>query len=249
MAIITKYNNILFYILLFFGLSVHSFAEQNINNGKYNKESDEKKQKITNKKKLDNDQNGSNYLENLTVKKDLFIYFDEKKALNFDYNNVKFDNFEFLENKDELAIIKRSLLGKQNHEIGKFNRDKESARQNSIGSESGNINNFSEHLLKIYSLIFFNKNKWEAKINYDIVNNINKKTFFGVKIFEVNKDSIVFIIEKPDNKIIEKVNKIIDDDSSYSDNYNIINKGKKTYITFMLYVGQKIDLDTMEITT
>ena len=174
----------------------------------------------------------------------LFIDFDANKALDFNYNDVKFYNFAFLEDNEEIEIIKRILAEQQNPDLKKI-LNKDGIRQNIIFDQ--NFNKKPEHSLRVSSLVFFNKKKWNAKINSDLINQASKKTFFEAKIATVNKTNIVFLIQNPSKKIIEKVRLIKDENLSYSNSYYVIKKGNKTQIAFKLYVGQKIDLDTMKI--
>ena len=174
----------------------------------------------------------------------LFIDFDANKTLDFNYNDVEFHNFAFLEDNEEIEIIKRILAEQQNPDLKKI-LNKDGIQQNIIFDQ--NFNKKPEHSLKISSLVFFNRKKWNAKINNNLVNQASKKTFFEAKIATVNKTNIVFLIQNPSKKIIEKVRLIKDENLSYSNSYYVIKRGNKTQIAFKLYVGQKIDLDTMKI--
>lgn len=178
----------------------------------------------------------------------LFTKIDQDSILNIDYNNVKFDNFNFLENEEELDIIKHILKEQQDPELRKISEEKDRLKQE-IRSKIKNLNTPIERSLKVYSLVFFNENNWEAKINYEIFNNNNKnkKTLFDTGIVKVDDNSIIFLVKKTDDLMVKKVKLIKKNKLPYSNNYYLIKKGKKTYVAFKLFNGQKIKLDTMTI--
>ena len=180
------------------------------------------------------------------LKKNLFIKFDIQKAIDFDYNNIKYTNFGFLENNDELKIIKKIIKEQQDPEIRRIHDENAKMKQN---IQFSMMVKKPKKQLKVYNLIYFNENNWTATINNETLNNnnIRTKTIMGVKIVKINKLSIIFLMKNANNDVIKKIKSIKKNNSPYSENYYLIERNKKTYVAFKLFVGQKIDLETMEI--
>ena len=178
----------------------------------------------------------------------LFTIIDQESILNIDYSSIKFDNFGFLENEEELNIIKHTLKEQQDPELRRIHEEKDRLKQE-IKSKIKNFNTPIERSLKIYSLVFLDENNWEAKINHEIFNNKNKnkKTLFDTGIVKVDNNSITFLVKKTDDLMVKKVQLIKKRKLPYSNNYYLVKKGKKTYVAFKLFNGQKIKLDTMII--
>lgn len=178
----------------------------------------------------------------------LFTKIDQDSILNINYDNIKYDNFGFLENEEELDAIKHILKEQQDPELRKISEEKDRLKQE-IRSKIKNFNTPIERSLKIYSLVFLDENNWEAKINHEIFNNKNKnkKTLFDTGIVKVDNNSIIFLVKKTDDLMVKKVQLIKKRKLPYSNNYYLVKKGKKTYVAFKLFNGQKIKLDTMII--
>ena len=204
---------------------------------------DDKKNINENKKKADKFEN--------SVDK-LFLRFDTKKALDFNYNSIKYDNFSFLENTEELKWIKRTIEEQQDPELRRKREEKEKQkqRQQELREQIKQFERPIERVLRVFSLVYFNDKDWRAKVNSEKVDNknVSQKGFFGAKPIKANKTSMIFLIQKPDDKITKKVQLIKDNHSSYSGNYYLVPSQGKTYVAFKLFIGQKINLDTMQIT-
>ena len=179
----------------------------------------------------------------------LFVNFDVEDVLDFDYNKIKFDNFGFLENEEELSVIKHMLKEQQDPELKKIREERDRLRQE-VKLRIRNLGAQVERSLKIYSLVFLDDKNWEVKINRETFNSKNRanKTLFDTGIVKVNKKSVIFLIKKVDDMAVERVRLIKKKRLPYSDNYYLVKKGKKTYIGFKMFNGQKINLDTMIIT-
>lgn len=172
----------------------------------------------------------------------LFTDFDKQKAQDVDYNNAKYRNPGFIEDEDEIYNIKDTLKGYDllsDEEVEKLKKDKTEKKN------EAHISNW----MKIYYLFYNSPNDWKCKINNHIITNeTEQKLTDNTTILRVNKNSIIFLLNTISDTYLENINRFKEKKYAYSENYHIFTDidGKK-YIVFKLYAGQKIDLDTMQI--
>ncbi len=222
-------------------------AEANNNNSKQNGVNVDKQGKTD---KVDKDKKKNDIVEEVNVDK-LFTIFEIKKALDFDYNKIKGENFSLLENAEELKTIKQ-VIKEQHDPAIKMKREREEKikKENEQKMQSyKDIVKPIENTLYISSLFYLSDNDWRTRINRKKITNKEKdKTLINnTSIVKVNKTSIIFLLQKP-NTLVDKVKKIKESKVSYSNNYYLVADGKDIYIAFKLFIGQKINLDTMVIT-
>ena len=173
---------------------------------------------------------------------ELFTNFDKQKAQDVDYNNAKYRNPGFIEDEDEIYNIKDTLKGYDllsDEEIEKLKKDK-SEKKN-----EAHISNW----MKIYYLFYNGPNDWKCKINNNIITNeTEQKLTDNTTILRVNKNSIIFLLNTISDTYLENIKRFKEKKYAYSENYHIFTDiDGKQYVVFKLYAGQKIDLDTMQI--
>ena len=172
----------------------------------------------------------------------LFTDFDKQKAQNVDYNNAKYRNPGFIEDEDEIYNIKDTLRGYDllsDEEIEKLKKDKSEKKKDVA------VVNW----MKIYYLFYNGPNDWKCKIDNNIITNeTEQKLTDNTTILKVNKNNIIFLLNTISDTYLENIKHFKENKYAYADNYHIFTDidGKK-YIVFKLYAGQKINLDTMQI--
>ena len=228
-------------------LDAHTQEAEVNNNNKQNGVNIDKQGKTD---KVDKDKKKNDIVEEVNVDK-LFTIFEIKKALDFDYNKIKGENFSLLENAEELKTIKQ-VIKEQHDPAIKMKREREEKikKENEQKMQSyKDIVKPIENTLYISSLFYLSDNDWRTRINRKKITNKEKdKTLINnTSIVKVNKTSIIFLLQKP-NTLVDKVKKIKESKVSYSNNYYLVADGKDIYIAFKLFIGQKINLDTMVIT-
>ena len=172
----------------------------------------------------------------------LFTDFDKQKAQDVDYNNAKYRNPGFIEDEDEIYNIKDTLSRYDllsDEEIEKMKKDKTEKKKDVI------VTNW----MKIYYLFYNGPNDWKCKINNDIItNDTEQKLTDNTTILKVNKNSIIFLLNTISNTYLENIKHFKENKYAYADNYHIFTDvDGKRYVVFKLYAGQKINLDTMQI--
>gem|GEM_PF-6763436 len=191
----------------------------------------------------------------------LFTIFDKDKALKFSYNTNNSKNYGFLENAEELKVIRQLIVEQKDSEIKKRRLEEERKKESMTATagkiKSGNssiVNSIREaggikRILYLYSLVYFNDQDWNIKVNKQIIPYKDKDNLKNdvVSILKVNKGSVVFVMNDTDDEMIKKVNKLIEKKVPYSHSYFIVKQKHRTYVAFKLYIGQKIDLETMKI--
>ena len=173
---------------------------------------------------------------------ELFTNFDKQKANNVDYNNAKYINPGFIEDEDEIYNIKDTLSGYDalsDEEVEKLKKDK-TEKKNDLA-----VANW----MKIYYLFYNGPNDWKCKINNHIITNeTEQKLTDNTTILRVNKNSIIFLLNTISDAYLENIKHFKEKRYAYADNYHIFTDiDGKQYIVFKLYAGQKINLDTMQI--
>lgn len=172
----------------------------------------------------------------------LFTDFDKQKAQDVDYNNAKYRNPGFIEDEDEIYNIKDTLRGYDllsDEEIEKIKKDKTEKKKDVTVA----------NWMKIYYLFYNGPNDWKCKINNNIItNDTEQKLTDNATILKVNKNSIIFLLNTISNTYLENIKHFKENKYAYADNYHIFTDvDGKRYVVFKLYAGQKINLDTMQI--
>ena len=179
----------------------------------------------------------------------LITIFNIERALNYNYNSIKYNNSEFLENASEFKIIKQLIKEQRNPEIKK-KKEEEKAKKKSLAEaiRKGKIEQ-PFNGIHLTSLLFFSPEEWTCRIDGQVIKSENRnKKGSRYSIVKVNKTSIVFVLKKTTKKMIKQVEKIVEDRYPYYQNYFTTEENGQTHIGFKLFVGQKIDFDTMRIT-
>ena len=173
---------------------------------------------------------------------ELFTDFDKKKAQNIDYNNTKYKNPGFIEDEDEIYNIKDTLRSYDvlsDEEVEKLKKDKSEKKKDVAVA----------NWMKIYYLFYNGPDDWKCKINNNIITNeTEQKLTDDTTILKVNKNSIIFLLNTISDAYLENIKLFKERKYAYADNYHIFTDvDGKQYVVFKLYAGQKIDLDTMQI--
>lgn len=179
----------------------------------------------------------------------LFTTFNTRQALKHNFSDLKAIYFGFLENASEIKLIRRTIIEQKNPELRKEREEKE--RQSTLLQSQQKVlkTTFKSSVsdtMRVASLVYFDDSNWRARVNNKIISN-KDKTLKNVVVVKVNKTSIAFLLKKTSFQLVERVKKIRKDGGSYSNNYYLVPDGKKTYIAFKLFIGQKIDLNTLKI--
>jgi hypothetical protein len=172
----------------------------------------------------------------------LFTDFDKQKAQEVDYNNAKYRNPGFIEDEDEIYNIKDTLKGYDllsDEEVEKLKKDKTEKKNDAAVA----------NWMQIYYLFYNSPNDWKCKINNHIITNeTEQKLTDNTTILRVNKNSIIFLLNTISDTYLENIKRFKEKKYAYSENYHIFTDiDGKQYVVFKLYAGQKIDLDTMQI--
>ena len=173
---------------------------------------------------------------------ELFTDFDKKKAQNIDYNNTKYKNPGFIEDEDEIYNIKDTLRSYDvlsDEEVEKLKKDKSEKKKDVAVA----------NWMKIYYLFYNGPDDWKCKINNNIITNeTEQKLTDDTTILKVNKNSVIFLLNTISDAYLENIKLFKERKYAYADNYHIFTDvDGKQYVVFKLYAGQKIDLDTMQI--
>ena len=191
----------------------------------------------------------------------LFTIFDKNKALKFNYNSATGESYSFLENAEELKVIKQIIAEQLDPEIKK-KRIEEQRKKESMQAEleaiKANTSTIIEkkqeggkikRILSLKSLVYFNDKDWIVRVNKQIIPYKDKDNLKNdvVSILKVDKTSVVFVMNATDELLVKKVNDLISKNVPYKNSYFVIRQKHKTYVAFKLYIGQRIDLNTMKI--
>ena len=98
-------------------------------------------------------------------------------------------------------------------------------------------------------MVYFNDKDWIVRVNKQIIPYKDKDNLKNdvVSILKVDKTSVVFVMNATDEWLVKKVNDLISKNVPYKNSYFVIRQKHKTYVAFKLYIGQRIDLNTMKI--
>jgi hypothetical protein len=110
--------------------------------------------------------------------------------------------------------------------------------------------NRAENSMLLMSLVYFNDRHWKCSIDGKKVDNLTKNNAHKkASIVKVNKGSILFVLNVTDKDNVALVSKIIAEKKQNYGQYQIIKSGTKKIVMFRLFIGQKIDFNTMEISS
>ena len=102
--------------------------------------------------------------------------------------------------------------------------------------------------LKLSSLYYYDDNNWGCKINNRFVKKSNQNDAHNdVSIVKVNKDSILFVLNRTKEDDIEKIRKLKKSNYQYRSDYYIVKNGKTQSVMFRLHIGQSINLKSFKI--
>ena len=215
-----------------------------------NKEKPEQQKKGEDKKANENTQKDdkTKKITGIDFEK-LFTTFNTKQALKHNFNDLNAHYFGFLENANEMKLIRRIIIEQKNPELKREREEKE--KQSTLLQRQQQVlkttfKSSISDIMRVASLVYFNNDNWRARVGGRVISN-KDKTLKNVAVVKVNKTSIAFLLKKTSSQLVEQVKKIRKEGGSYSNNYYLIPDGKKTYIAFKLFIGQKIDLNTLKI--
>ena len=168
------------------------------------------------------------------------ITFQINRALNVDFNDIKVDDgIGFLHSDDEYQAL-HNMFVNQNIKLNTQQR-----MQDMQDDEDDYI---KEMNLKLSSLYYYNDNNWGCKINNRFIKKSNQnEAHSNVSIVKVNKDNILFILNRTKADDIEKIRKLKKANYKYRSDYYIVKNGKTQSVMFRLYIGQSINLKSFQI--
>ena len=178
----------------------------------------------------------------------LLTIFNIDRSLNYNYNSITYSNSEFLENASEFKVIRQVLKEQRNPELKK-KKEEEEAKKRSLAEavKKGKIEK-QFNGIHLTSLLFFSPQEWTCRIDGQTIKSEDRnKKGSRYSIVKVNKTSIVFVLKKTTKQMIKQVEELIDKKYQYYQNYFTTEENGQTHIGFKLFVGQKIDFDTMMI--
>ena len=175
----------------------------------------------------------------------LFIPFNQDDKIN-SIDDIKYAEHPWLiENVAKLNILKKHYVIQNDDELRKryemeiLSKEEERARLNRV-----------ENSMLLMSLVYFNDKYWKCSIDGKKVDNLTKnEAHKKASIVKVNKRSILFVLNVTDKDNVALVSKIIAEKKQNYGQYQIIKSGTKKIVMFRLFIGQKIDFDTMEISS
>ena len=180
----------------------------------------------------------------------LITLFNLEKALDYDYNKIRYINGGFLENASEFKVLKQTLKEQINPELKK-KKDEDEAKKKSLAEaiKKGQVAQ-PFNGIHLTSLLFFNDDEWSCIVDGKTIKSADKnKKGSRYSIVKVNKTSIVFVLKKTTQTMIKQVEELIEKKYPYYQNYFITEDEKgNQHIGFKLFVGQTIDFTTMRIT-
>ena len=168
------------------------------------------------------------------------ITFQINRALNVDFNDIKVDDgIGFLHSDDEYQALYNMFVN-QNIKLN--------TRQKMQDMQDDEDDYIKEMNLKLSSLYYYNDNNWGCKINNRFIKKSNQnEAHSNVSIVKVNKDNILFILNRTKADDIEKIRKLKKSNYKYRSDYYIVKNGKTQSVMFRLYIGQSINLKSFRI--
>ena len=169
------------------------------------------------------------------------INFQVDKALNVNFNDIQIDDgVELLHSDDEYQVLYNRFI-KQNIRID--SKQKRTAEQ-----EEDDDGYIKETNLKLSSLYYYNDNDWGCKINNRFIKKKNQNEAHGnVSIVKVNKDNVLFVLNRTKKEDLEKVKKLKKSKYRYNNDYYIVKNGDIQSVMFRLHIGQSINLKNFKI--
>ena len=167
------------------------------------------------------------------------IHFKIQSALNIKFNDMKpEDEIELLHSNDEYQELYNKFL-QQNI---RADARKKLAEIQEDDDYTKDVN------LKLLSLYYYNDNDWGCKINNRFIKKSNQNDAHGnVSIVKVNKDSVLFVLNKTKEDDIVKIKKLKQSNYKYSSDYYIVKNGNMKSVMFRLHIGQSINLKSFQI--
>lgn len=175
----------------------------------------------------------------------LFIPFNQDDKIS-SIDAIKYAEHPWLiENVAKLNILKKHYVIQSDDEL----RKKYEMEILSMEEERVRANR-AENSMLLMSLVYFNDRHWKCSIDGKKVDNLTKNNAHKkASIVKVNKGSILFVLNVTDKDNVALVSKIIAEKKQNYGQYQIIKSGTKKIVMFRLFIGQKIDFNTMEISS
>ena len=166
------------------------------------------------------------------------ITFQINRALNVDFNDIKVaDGIGFLHSDDEYQAL-----------YNKFVQQNIRDERQKMRDIQDNDDYIKEMNLKLSSLYYYDDNNWGCKINNRFIKKSNQNDAHNnVSIVKVNKDSILFVLNRTKEDDIEKIRKLKKSNYQYRSDYYIVKSGKTQSVMFRLHIGQSINLKSFKI--
>ena len=166
------------------------------------------------------------------------ITFQINRALNVDFNDIKVDDgIGFLHSDDEYQALYNKFIQQNIRDAQQRMRDIQD-----------NDDYIKEMNLKLSSLYYYDDNNWGCKINNRFIKKSNQNgAHNNVSIVKVNKDSILFVLNRTKEDDIEKIRKLKKSNYQYRSDYYIVKNGKTQSVMFRLHIGQSINLKSFKI--
>ena len=185
---------------------------------------------------------GANVGKQMNVVNSKIIKFQLNEALNSDFHDIRIDDgIEFLHSDNEYQTLYDKFV-KQNVKIDNTKKTR------NMQDDEDDEDMIKETKLKLSSLYYYNDDNWGCKINNRFIKKSNQnEAHSGVSIVKVNKDSILFVLNKTKEKDIENVRKLKKAKYRYNNDYYIVKNGNVQYIMFRLHIGQSINLKNFHI--
>lgn len=236
-------SGLFFVILMLFLYDIRMLFADEISNAKYN---DIVSQQIAtpalNNGVLSDDNGGKIDMKQATTinLNNKIITFQINRALNVDFNDIKVDDgIGFLHSDDEYQAL-HNMFVNQNIKLN--------TKQRMQDMQDDEDDYIKEMNLKLSSLYYYNDNNWGCKINNRFIKKSNQnEAHSNVSIVKVNKDNILFILNRTKADDIEKIRKLKKSNYKYRSDYYIVKNGKTQSVMFRLYIGQSINLKSFQI--
>ena len=236
-------SGLFFIILMLFLYDIRMLFADEISNAKYNDiVSQQTATPVSNNGVSSDNNSGEIDMKQATTinLNNKIITFQINRALNVDFNDIKVDDgIGFLHSDDEYQALYNMFVN-QNIKLNTRQR-----MQDMQDDEDGYI---KEMNLKLSSLYYYDDNNWGCKINNRFIKKSNQNDAHNnVSIVKVNKDSILFVLNRTKEDDIEKIRKLKKSNYQYRSDYYIVKNGKTQSVMFRLHIGQSINLKSFKI--